>query len=79
MPSMELATFSTSPGAHGFGRRERTVFNSLDRGGAMADQDHAAQAQKNRATLGVARKLGLYLAHLLFNEQRGDLGAKPKT
>ena len=42
----------------------------------MADQDHAAQAQKNRAALGVARKLGLYLAHLLFNEQRGDLGAE---
>lgn len=25
----------------------------------MADQDHAAQAQKNRAALGVARELGL--------------------
>ena len=45
----------------------------------MPDQDHTAQAQKNRATLGVARKLGLYLAHLLFNEQRGDLGVSQRV
>ena len=42
----------------------------------MADQHDAAQAQQDRAALGVARKLGLNLAHLLFDEQRGDLGAE---
>ena len=42
----------------------------------MADQDHAAQAQKNRAALGVARKIGFNLAHLLFDEQRGNLRAE---
>ena len=39
----------------------------------MADQDHATQAQKNRAALGITRELGLNLAHLLFDEQRGDV------
>ena len=42
----------------------------------MADQDNTTQAQQDGAALGIARELGLNLAHLIFDEQRGDLGAE---